>query len=153
MNGPLERECDVFTRYLTGLPADGYIRSHYDGAHRLLKGVQPRTPLDRLLVGCARRGRLATQAADAYGRIFAPRGALRHKLVLLFGILESRAPHHRSFEVQRPSGPLAAVAGLIREGAVAGLILIAATMVLGPIHAALRLRGETALPGVRSGTS
>ena len=134
----LEREAAVFTRYLTGMPADAYIVRRYAHAHSAIEALSPRTAVDRLLVGWARRGRIAARMADAYARFFAPAGALRQKMVLLFALLESRAPHHRVFEVQRPRHPAVTVAGLFLAGVGGALALVAGVVVLGPPHLVLK---------------
>ncbi len=83
-------ECDALTRYLIGLAADDYVADQYRRGVEQLQIRESR--FDRLLCSWARRSRPTARAADFYGRLFRPAGALRRKLVLLLAILESYGP-------------------------------------------------------------
>ena len=91
MADSLDRECDVFARYLTGVPAGDYLRTKYREAHGGggpgAGVVGPATgSFDSALVGFARSGTFATRLADAHARLFANGGLLRRKLVLMRGL-------------------------------------------------------------------
>jgi len=91
----LAREAAVFGRYLAGAPATATQARHYAAAQVALPGSPSR--FERVQLAFARMHPVLTRAADAYGRIAAPRSLLRHKLVLLLAILESSAPTHRAY--------------------------------------------------------
>ena len=83
----LERECRVFTRYLVGREPSEYVRAKYADAHTIVPAYATLDAFHRRLLGIARTGPAFTRLADAYTRAFAPRGALRKKLILLLAIL------------------------------------------------------------------
>ncbi len=86
---PLDRECDTFTRYLIGTRPSASIQAHYRAFHQA-RGL-PEKPggFDAVLTRLARGGVWATRLADSFGRFFASRSLLRHKLVGLLAILET----------------------------------------------------------------
>ncbi len=106
MADSLDRECDVFARYLTGVPAGDYLRTKYREAHGGggpgAGVVGPATgSFDSALVGFARSGTFATRLADAHARLFANGGLLRRKLVLMLALLECSAPERVDAVVSR----------------------------------------------------
>jgi hypothetical protein len=149
----LERECEVFARYLVGRPPSAYVRRNYLAGHdagvldRAERGV-----LDAVLVRVAAGGPTAARVADAYARVFDRGAVLRRKLVLLLAILESSPPTHAEFV---PAGAVGRLRVLSRlAGAVAGFLaaLGAGALVFLPIHVALGLR-EALRRARRSGTN
>jgi hypothetical protein len=87
----LDRESEVFARYLTGKGAGDYVRRKYREAHER-GALGPSSASDRALVDVARRGTWWARLADAHARLFAPGGLLRRKLVLVLALLECREP-------------------------------------------------------------
>jgi hypothetical protein len=85
----LGRECHVFFQYLCDLKIDPYIVAKYCEAHRKVPAYTPSPGFDHLLVRFATLRSSFTRMADCYSRFFAPRSALRKKLILLIAILES----------------------------------------------------------------
>ena len=73
----IDRECEVFCRYLTGSPPNDYVRRKYRHAHAV-GSVEPAglaTRFDYFLVDLARNSTWMAQAMDSYARILAPAGA------------------------------------------------------------------------------
>jgi hypothetical protein len=104
----LQRECDVFTRFIARAAAPPYVVSKYIEAHRASDAFLPVNRFDAWLVAVASRSPRLTRLADGYARVFEPRGALRKKLVLLLALLESSAPLHRVID-RAPAWPPAIV--------------------------------------------
>lgn len=137
---PLDRECDVFCRYLTGRPAADYIREKYRAFHASPAAAELNAGrFDRTLVAVAARHPLAARFADAYGAAVRPGGALRQKLVLLVAVLESCAP--ADLRIDEPSARPGVRVWLALAAAVAGGVatLLAAAVVFAPWHAVVLL--------------
>lgn len=138
----LERECRTFTRYLVGRDPSPYVVEKYCEAHATLPAFRGGL-FDEQLTRVARWRPLAAFAADAYARFFAPRGALRKKLVLALAILETSPPFFREFE-RPPGGGRAGQA--LRLGTrllVFVATLFVATIVFLPVHLLAARRGRT----------
>jgi len=128
----LERECHVLARYLGGRAPSRYVVERYLRAHETgVLEAQPRG-FDRTLVRFAGAHPLAARIADAHARLFAPRSALRDKLVLLLALLETSAPSHRRIDDVAPGGLAGTVVALGFHGLVFALCLAAGLLLLGP---------------------
>lgn len=129
----LERECRTFTRLFCRTDATPEVIAQYEAAHRHRPTLTPTDEWERRLVHIAASGPMAARLADAYARRRSPRGTLRKKLVLIFAILETARPFHRTVDVA-PSRPwLLAVLGFAIDG-VAGVAAAAlAPIVVGPL--------------------
>jgi len=143
----LRDECRLFSRYLLGREPDAYVLGRYVSLQpAALKGAPALAPLDSVLLKTARSGVLGLKIADAYARIFQPRGLLRRKLILIFAILEnSRGFHSRFTSGASSSFPLT----LVRLAAAVmgfGLALSASLVVIGPraVFASWHSRRSTA---------
>lgn len=138
----LDRECDVFCRYLTGAGASEYVRERYRAAHER-GAVDPEsgaTAFDRALVSIARSGPLVARFADAHARIFAAGGLLRRKLVLLLALLEVREPEKVDTVTQRSAlGFFAYAAWLAFAFA---LMLFVSTLALLPVRLVCAFGGK-----------
>ena len=134
---PLDGECDVFVRYLTGVAADPVVRSSYRDAHE--QGVlgEPADRFDALLVRWAAAGPVRARWVDGYARFFASGGLLRRKLVLLLALLESRAPSDGLVDRVEPGSRVGFLARMTLEMALFALRLVAAAFVLLPARLAL----------------
>ena len=90
----INRECDVFSRYLISQPPTDYILRQYEMAvvSRNLANDAEFSAFDRRTLRLARRNVFFTRLADAYCALFHRHGALRRKLILLLAILEHTAP-------------------------------------------------------------
>jgi hypothetical protein len=133
----LDRECDVFCRYLTGRPATAYVREKYRAFHQAPEAAEELQPgtFDGTLVAAARLHPTATRLADAYAAFARPGGTLRKKLVLLVAVLEACAPD--ALRIDEPSAPPGVGVWVALAAAVAagGLTLAAAAAVFAPWHA------------------
>lgn len=131
----------MFTRYLAGADPSEYVRSRYRDGHRSIpyRLTGDEDALDVALVVVARRGPLRTRIADAYARVFRPRGVLRQKLTLLLAVLENSPGIHRRFT----AGGRGLVPAALAIGANLLLFLVsflAGLVLFGPIHRLLRGR-------------
>jgi hypothetical protein len=138
----LERECAVFTRHLVGAEPTPYVVRQYAAAH----AVRPDTfaapsGFGAFAVRLAHTSAFGARMADAHCRLFAPRGVLRRKLVLLLAILETTPPFHGDFDAVR-GAPTAQVLAL-GVGAAAWLVaLLLGTIVLLPARLVLGTGGS-----------
>lgn len=140
----LERECRLFTRWLTGLAANEYVIGKYALAHRANEALSARDRFDRLLLRLARLNRLAVRLADSYSAALRPRGVLRKKLVLLLAILETCPPYCDAVERVHPRPLPWVLAVLILRGLVAIVCVVVAVAILLPLQLILAL-----IPGKR----
>ena len=128
----LRDECRQFTHYLVGEAPDAYVLEQYVALHETTLGHMTRIPAaDCTLLRAARSSMLGLRCADAYARFFRPDALLRHKLILVFAILENSRGYYAHFTSgSRLSGPVAllritlSVAGFCLS-LLASLILIA----------------------------
>jgi len=114
----LERECEVFTRYLYGRPPGPYILRKYIEANRSRNLADP-PPGDQFgmrLLGIASKSPILTKLADAFAAVFAKRSLLRKKLVLLIAILESSAAAGELFGPSEGNGRVGTWASLLGHG-------------------------------------
>lgn len=99
----LDRECDVFVRYLGASAGDEYVREQYRAAHAAgVVELPSTTSFERAVVSLARGAPILLRSLDAHARVFSNGGLLRRKLVLSLAILEVRAPHDE--ELDTPTG-------------------------------------------------
>lgn len=120
----LERECEVFTRLLTGqTPTEYVIRKYVDG-HRARPDLAAVAGFERVLLGHAARGPVMARLADAYARRLFPRGSLRKKLVLLLAILETSPALHRDVDVVRTRSTVSAMLSLATVGTTAAVVTL-----------------------------
>ena len=142
----LRRECRIFTRYLTGRDPDEYVLEKYSSMQPAVRAdATAHAAIDQALVRTASAGVFRARAADAYARIFRPRGLLRRKLILLFAILENSAAFHREFT----SGGRGSLGHALIRVALSllsfGLALAAGAVVFAPQH--VWLASHTRDPG------
>ena len=137
MSAALERECDVFTRHVIGVAPTPYVQRKYAEAHaRRADAFAPRRGFAAYSVALASFSPFTARMADAYCRLFAPRGVLRRKLVLLLAILETSPPFHAELDAVR--GSRLAQFGALCVGAAGWLVaLLLGTVVLLPAQVVL----------------
>lgn len=129
----LREECRRFSRYLLGREPDAYVLERYVSLQSAAVGpTGPPTPLDSLLLRTARSGGAGLKIADAFARIFRPRGLLRRKLILTFAILENSRGFHTRFTAGASSSLPLALASLAATLVGFGLALAASLVVIGP---------------------
>jgi hypothetical protein len=136
----LASECDAFSRHLAGLPADFYLTSKYIEAHALRAVEAPggHRADERLLVRLATLSPFLTRIADAYASVWARKGLLRRKLILVLALLEVRAG--TASVVDAPSaGSLAGLFARLAWRSAAFVVGAAiGSIVLGPLMLAVR---------------
>ena len=128
----------MFTQYLLAREPTPYVRQQYAAAHQVrADALQPASRFDTITVAFARRGSFWARVADAYCRLFRPRGALRQKLVLLLAILEVSPPFYRDVdEVRGP--PLLQVVILAGSALAFTVSLLVGGLVLAPLQLVVR---------------
>ena len=133
----LERECAVFTRFLTGLDPSGYVRTRYVAAHAVRPQLAEATTREARLVALAATGTVWCRLADAYAALFEPRGLLRRKLVTLLAVLETCPPYFEILDRPLRGGWPGAVLGLTLRG-IRALAVGATAVAIVPVARALR---------------
>lgn len=130
----IDREAEVFARYLVSEAPNEYVRSAYHKATiaRGLASDEAFSPFDRATLRMARRGALWTRFADSYCALFHRHGALRRKLILLLAILEHTAPYSERFDRPAVRGPIGRSLILMLRGASSVFSLLAGTLLLLP---------------------
>lgn len=140
----LSREFGAFARYLGWRGTTDRLQDTYIKLHRSAD-VASVTPLDGLLTGLARYGWFSVTLADAYGRLAAPHGLLRRKLVLVLAILESSRVSHADYDAANAAPRLETWIRLGVIGVRWGLTTALAVALIAPLHAVvLLLRGASA---------
>jgi len=137
----LDRECDVFCRYLAGIAADDYLKTRYRATHGR-GAVEPpggASAYDRALVALGRTSPLATRFVDAHARIFSAGGLLRRKLVLVLALLEVRAPER--VDTVTSASPLGFFVRAAFLGTGFAVMLALSTLVLLPVRLACAVKG------------
>ncbi len=129
----LAAECRVFTRFLVGAPASVYVVEHYRAAHAVSRAYVPTDRFEAWLVRLARGGPLWTKLTDSYARVFAPRSALRKKLVLVLAILETCPPFYRAWEPGGAVGRSALLVALVLRGLGFLVALVLGTLICSPL--------------------
>lgn len=140
MTEALERECEVFARYLSGASPSEYVLKQYLAAHAAGVVLPPggASRFDEFVVGLARRGAWLARALDAHARVFANGSLLRRKLVLMLALLEVRSPHAEALDTPTGSSRALMLVAMAWLGVrfalsvvLAALLLLPARIVLG----------------------
>ncbi len=130
----LERECDVFARYLAASAGDSYVKAQYVAAHEAgVVELAGTTAFQRRVVSLASSAPWSLRALDVHSRVFANGGLLRRKLVLLLAILETRAPHDVELDTPTAGSAASMFVRMAWIGVVFALLLVASTVVLAPV--------------------
>jgi hypothetical protein len=137
----LQRECEVWCRYLVDQAPAATLLARYRDAHAagVVETAASNRAFDRALVRIARRGTFAARCCDAHARLFSPAGLLRRKLVLTLALLETDASHHERVDQLTPGSRLGWLVHC------AALALGFALLVLGGLIVFLPLRLACAL--------
>lgn len=140
----LERECEVFCRYLCGERPNAYVIAKYRAAHECgaLEPPKGATSFERVIVDLARSSTWLAQPLDAYSRVFAKGGLLRRKLVALLAILETRAPYDDAVDTPTSTSVVGFFAQLVGLGVVFALSVVFVAILLLPIRLGCALRGN-----------
>jgi hypothetical protein len=138
---PLERECRVFTRYLTGQEPIEYVLRKYVEYHRanLLTGDRG---FDRLLTGFAAKGPFFARLADSYASRFRKRAALRRKLVLLLALLECSPQASRFLDLVDNGSRVRLFLRLGWRGVIYASALLVSTAIFLPVHLVFAMLGK-----------
>jgi len=128
----LERECEVFSRYLLGQPPDPELRAGYlDAGSRDPFTCAP-TAFDHLLLRLAATHPVATRAVDVYARFFRPTARIRKKLILTLAIAETDASSYAEIDRADADGALRFLLRSLGRGLTSGLLLFLAALLLLP---------------------
>jgi hypothetical protein len=132
----LDRECEVFCRYLCDEPPSDYVRAKYRAAHEV-GAIEPpggATSFDRALVTMAASTPGFTRAIDGYARVFTASGLLRRKLVALLAILETRSPSDAVVDTPTSTSVAGFVAGLAWLGVTFAVTTLVVAIALLPVR-------------------
>jgi NADH dehydrogenase len=136
----LDAECRVFTDHLLGCEPGAYVTAKYRAAHAAVPALSEYGRSDEALIAFARRGPIRAKLADAYAAVFAPRSALRKKLVMLLAILETSQSTYPQVDAAIGGSRAATLVRLVASGAGAVGALALGTMVLLPRRVMTRSR-------------
>ena len=139
----LLRECDAFTRYLSGQPADPALSDHYLAAVAA-RGLdrEPDSAFDRRLLDLARRWPPILWLGDAWCGLFRRRSLLRRRLVLLLAIAENSPRTHARFDRAATGGPAMAMARLAWHGLAGAALLAVAALAMVPLGVWSRMKAR-----------
>ncbi len=137
----LEKECRVYTRYLTGLLPTDYVQQKYwaycedDSNSATLESDF----FDELLVRISSWGPWWTRLADSYASRFYKDALLRKKLVLALALLECSPPAFQYLDRPDAGGSWRTCFCLAYQAGLYGAMLVLAASLLLPFHLALRV--------------
>lgn len=143
MTDVLERECEVFCRYLSGAAPSEYVRAQYAAAHAV-GVIDPEggsTRFERSVVALARSGPFVTRLLDSYSRVFANGALLRRKLVLLLAVLEVRSPHAEAIDTPTGSSSFPMLLVMAWLGLRFALSVVVGALALLPVRVWCAVRG------------
>jgi nucleoside-diphosphate-sugar epimerase len=151
----IEKECKTFATYMTGKSPSQYVTEQYAAAV-LAHGLASDEDLscfDRVALRLARSGSAFTRSSDAFCSIFARRGVLRRKLIVLAAILESVAPTNEALDRVPSRSVTGTVASLIGCGAAFAVSFILGATILLPAAALCRVVGRKTALGISVGSA
>jgi len=132
----LERECRIFTRYLTGRVPEDYVGRKYLEAFSTRQQVQlaARGRFDHVLLALAGTHSWLTRITDIYSRFFCSDSVVRRRLVMLLAFIESDAVSVNRLDSPTCGGMAGFVIGMSLRGLVSGLLLLPALLTLLPLQ-------------------
>jgi len=130
----LEQECQSYTRYLVGQPANPYVIAKYKDFHQRMGSGAEASRFDRFLLSASARGPLWTRLADSYAGRWRKHSAVRRKLVLTLALLECAPPSFEKLDNCPPGGWFGAIFRLGLGALGYAGSLLAATILFGPVH-------------------
>ena len=134
--GRLERECDVYARYLTGREPSAYVLRKYAGYHaEWSEKVESSGSFDRFLVDISARNPFWTRLADTYAGRFHKTAALRKKLVLTLALLECSPGSFELLDAVDGGGSAATLVRLARQTAIYAGSMVLAILLFLPVEA------------------
>lgn len=133
----LVSEVELFTQYLTGMPADAYMSSRYCEYHRTAEAAarwSGCSDFDRFLVRFGTCSRWHARLADSYSSLFSRESLFRQKLVLVIALLECSPSHYKFMDGGDSDSQAMAVARLAWSAAAIAASAAAAIVVLLPMR-------------------
>ncbi len=150
----LNEECITFSNYLVHRKPNAYMLEKYREAHRTnetLRNFEPNR-FEDLLLNLARLSSLGTRLVDSYTALFFRGAAVRKKMVLALAVLESCAPTYPIFDSPERGGVVVFFLKMLLQGVIFVLSLLAAFVLLMPIHLAFAAGNALRLPRPAAGT-
>lgn len=98
----LNRECNIFCKYLIHQKPNNYVVEKYHDAH-IRGSISKLIGFDNFLNNIASISPFFTKLSDVYTSIYLKRSAFRRKLILLIAILESCPPTCNCFDLTTAS--------------------------------------------------
>jgi nucleoside-diphosphate-sugar epimerase len=150
----IEKECKTFATYITGKPPSEYITEQYASA-ALAHGLASDDDLscfERVSLALGRSGSVFTRSADAFCSIFARRGVLRRKLIVLAAILENVSPTSEALDRVASRSAAGTLVSLVGYGAAFTVSFLLGATILLPAAALCRMVGHRASAGLSAGS-
>jgi NADH dehydrogenase len=151
----IEKECKIFAIYITGQPPSEYVTAQYAAAV-LAHGLASDDDLscfDWATLALGRSGSAFTRGADAFCSIFARKGVLRRKLIILAAILESVAPTSEALDRVTSRSAAGTLVSLIGYGAAFTVSFLLGATILVPAAALCRMVGHKTSLGISAGSA
>jgi len=132
----ISAECQVYSRYLTGMPADDYIGRKYIEAFQNGGVLNIESPVyfDQLLLRLAVIHPFITHAVDIYSRFFRSDSVVRKRLVFLLALLESWGPTASYLDKPGVGGKVGFIIGMIFRVLLMILLLLIMAIFLFPVQ-------------------
>jgi NADH dehydrogenase len=143
----IDRECEIFSRYLIAQRPTDYIHRKY-GAAIIARGIADDCALsafDRQTLDLARQNVFLTRLTDAYCAMFHRTGVLRRKLTLLLAIVEHTTPTATRFDGVESRSFVSVIIRLVVACITFGLALIGGLFLLLPYKLVLRKRANRSI--------
>lgn len=141
----LDREGRSLARYLTGRSPTEYVLGCYRRG-RSSPGGPPDTPLDRVLLAVAHRGRPAARIADGYARMACPTGGFRRRLTLMVAILENAPDSHLELNAALTGPSWVILLRVAASVAASAACLVLGIVLLGPVDLLLGRTAKASRP-------
>src|SRR5262249_36079932 len=94
----LEKECRIYTRYLTGQAPSSYIIEKYQDFHQKIGLSAEIRGFDRFLIFLSARGPLRARLVDSYASFWYKSSVARQKMVLTLALIECAPPTFEALE-------------------------------------------------------
>jgi hypothetical protein len=132
----LDRECIAFSYYLIEQQPEDYVLQKYREAHDNsdFNSAGKTFAFDRFLSALAVIHPLFTRFVDSYTSVFFRSSTVCRKWTLLLAILESTGPTYSFFDNPDPGSKQWLLLRMAAKTSVSLMILIVATLILGPLH-------------------
>ena len=139
-------ECQVYSRYLIGMPADDYIKRKYAEAFQQdgVLNIESPVYIDQILLRLAIIHPFITHAVDIYSRFFRSDSIVRKRLVFLLALLESWGPTAIYLDKPGVGGKAGFIIGMVFRVLLMMVLLLIMTIFIFPVQYFTKKPTETA---------